>query len=542
MERALFNIHSQLCNEALRRTSVRTRRRIEYAILFAGVCAFSIVFLSHVTFVFREGVPSIPKNCLFSIPHFDSNADVIYIRLLEEEMESSAMTLTADSTPLSSSSRNSASCLPLNNQLSYDYSFSRTRGYLQIPPELFPQHNISSQMIGVSKSNIQCFGEPFLQTIVFRILGPDTVVLNWLLVLGDGLVFWNSRTGILQELVPAPHLSLWESPLSTLGQVLMEKAIVVLTAIFLFFVTTTLTSFTLRETQQRMLQFKIQLQTYVRERRSLERLIFIHILEILVFVPIMLGMMFFLIEFYRGDKVLAFMVQSVVWICEVFSVLSLRSYQGLRFLPPIFFLLFLAFHIYIFSCPHGFSYAALFSTALFLLHSMLFFWNRYELNAVARGYVSQSNPRMDRDRSVPIRPMIPNLDGTEQEVRTLGPRPHQHAFSTSSLRTGDQGDGRGGSTSRHSSGLFQLDTDDEDSCLYMLNGEIVYQRRVTRPLSPLLSLIEDEAPRRRGTSYSEETIPREDETTSPLLPRDLTPRMGTLSSRFEGRITPVFPF
>jgi hypothetical protein len=307
-------------------------------------------------------------------------------------------------------------------------------------------------------------------------------------------------------------------------------------------VTTTLTSFTLRETQQRMVHFKIQLQTFVREHRSLERLIFIHILEILVFVPIMVGMMFFLIEFYRGDKILAFMVQSVVWICEVFSVLSLRSYQGLRFLPRIFFLLFLAFHIYIFLCPHGFSYAALFSTALFLLHSMLFFWNHYELNAVARGYVSVSNPRMDRDRSLPNRPLMPNLDGTEEVVRTLGPRPLQHEFSTSSLRTGSRGDGVVGNTSQHSSGLFLSEADDEDSCLYMLSGEIVYQRHANRPLSLLLSLREDETPRRRGTSYSEAPIPDEVETSSPILPTNLTPRLATLSRRYEGENDPVLSF
>jgi hypothetical protein len=36
----------------------------------------------------------------------------------------------------------------------------------------------------------------------------------------------------------------------------------------------------------------------------------------------MVGMIFFLIEFYGGDKFLAFTVLSVVWVAEVFSAIS----------------------------------------------------------------------------------------------------------------------------------------------------------------------------------------------------------------------------
>jgi hypothetical protein len=68
-----------------------------------------------------------------------------------------------------------------------------------------------------------------------------------------------------------------------------------------------------------MLEFTLQLQTRVRAGMPLGGLILDHVLENLVFVPIMIGMIFFLIELYGGDKFLAFMVLSMVWICEVFS-------------------------------------------------------------------------------------------------------------------------------------------------------------------------------------------------------------------------------
>jgi hypothetical protein len=72
----------------------------------------------------------------------------------------------------------------------------------------------------------------------------------------------------------------------------------------------------------------------------------------------------------------------------------LRSSQGLHFFPRIFFLLFSLFHFYLFLYPFGFCYTALASTALFMTHSMLFFWHRYELPAVAHGHVTLEHPRM----------------------------------------------------------------------------------------------------------------------------------------------------
>jgi hypothetical protein len=95
---------------------------------------------------------------------------------------------------------------------------------------------------------------------------------------------------------------------------------------FLFFITTTLVSFTLRETQEHMLEFTHQLSRLVSSRQPLQGLVTTHVLHNLIFVPIMVGMMFFLIEFYKGDKFLAFLVMTIVWICEVFSVIRYVSF------------------------------------------------------------------------------------------------------------------------------------------------------------------------------------------------------------------------
>lgn len=73
---------------------------------------------------------------------------------------------------------------------------------------------------------------------------------------------------------------------------------------------------------------------------------------------------------------------------------SMRTIQSSIYYPQAFFAYFTLFHIYYFSCPFGFSYSALMSTALFQLHSMIFFWNRYELPAILSGEISSERPRM----------------------------------------------------------------------------------------------------------------------------------------------------
>jgi len=176
-------------------------------------------------------------------------------------------------------------------------------------------------------------------------------------------------------------------------------------------------SFTLNETQERMLEFTQELSRRVARNLPINFLVTTHVLDSLIFCPLMVGKFFFLIEFYKGDRFLAFLFMSVVWFVEVFTVLSLRSFHGITYFPRIFFLLFCLFHIYYFANPSiGFSYLAFWVIVLFIVHSMMFFWHRYELPAVAFGYINVRRPRanpvlrqqhQEHQRSPPDPPATP---------------------------------------------------------------------------------------------------------------------------------------
>ncbi|MBA0842699.1 hypothetical protein Goarm_002507, partial [Gossypium armourianum] len=122
------------------------------------------------------------------------------------------------------------------------------------------------------------------------------------------------------------------------GDYLVTKCGVLMMSLFVFFTTTMSVSFTLRETQTRMLKFTVQLQHHARHRLPTFQLIFVHVIESLVFVPIMIGILFFLFEFY-DDQLLAFMVLILVWVfvfgsldyCSIYAApysLLLESFRG----------------------------------------------------------------------------------------------------------------------------------------------------------------------------------------------------------------------
>lgn len=549
MERVLYNLHLRVCTYALRTSSNRSRSWAERTLLLMSVCCFGALYMSHRSFVYRPKMSrntgsshNIPVSCLSSIRGFTRHADVTHIVLLDDhslaattqpssEETSYAYTLiksgTSDTTCLAPSLNSIALgssfvCEePSNPRQQIYFSYSKVKGYLLLPHVLLQdRHDLSVQYVKVSPRDSRCFGEPFLQEIIFRMNTPETVIINWLLGLEDSEGYaYHPRTDTLIDLYPSRErvFSPTSSLFVPLGSQIGSKLSVVLRTCFLFFITTTLVSFTLRETQERMLDFTHQLQNHVRNRQPVVQLVTRHFVDNLVFVPIMVGMIFFLIEFYHGDKALAFMVLSIVWLCEVFSVISLRSSQGMHFFPRIFFLLFSLFHFYLFSFPFGFTHTALASAVCFMVHSMLFFWNRYELPAVALGVVSIQQPRMVASPTAPhpwsSPDSIPPLRG---ESPTELSRPatsharyvtnHHHASNSSlsvpsnhgvtpngtnpryalqrthsHVSNGSQGHAAtsSGAISRQTSisaGLFHAGDDGDESYMYFMSGEVVMPR------------------------------------------------------------------
>ncbi|KAJ9687435.1 hypothetical protein PVL29_016071 [Vitis rotundifolia] len=259
------------------------------------------------------------------------------------------------------------------------YLYTMEKGYFLLPEEAKSRHNIRTVNISISAHH-SCFGNRWQQLLINRFVGYDTILINSLLnTPGQGYLY-NYQTKEFYNLSYASELP---EGSARFGDYLVTKCGVLMMSLFVFFTTTMSVSFTLRETQTRMLKFTVQLQHHARHRLPTFQLIFVHVIESLVFVPIMIGILFFLFEFY-DDQLLAFMVLILVWLCELFTLISVRTPISMKFFPRFFLLYFLVFHIYFFSYAYGFSYLALSATAAFMQHLILYFWNRFEVPALQR--------------------------------------------------------------------------------------------------------------------------------------------------------------
>ena len=304
MERVLFQLHVRTCHFGLQ-LSTPARQLLEHLLLIVAIAGFGALIMLHRNFVSKAV-------CLDTIPNFNMSADLHHLTILPVSTNMTKSYVTTIRTS------GDDTC----QELDPTYSYSTTKAYVLLPTNhSLLQYVPHIQHIVVSPHDPQCFGEPFLQYIVHNVIGYDTIVWNWFLhgLLQtrqdeDDSVGYIASHGRCQELrVGPPSPMRWEKWIS--------KVNVLIKTTFAFFFSTTLISFTLRETQERMLEFTRELTRRVSIQLPLVDLVVFHLIHNVVFVPIMVGMLFFLIEFYSGDRMLAFLVMTIVWCVEVFSVI-----------------------------------------------------------------------------------------------------------------------------------------------------------------------------------------------------------------------------
>lgn len=74
-------------------------------------------------------------------------------------------------------------------------------------------------------------------------------------------------------------------------------------------------------------------------------------------------------------------------------MIYLRSSLAIQFFPPASLLLYLLYHIYLFSFPSGFHLLAILCLFLSLSHLMIFTLRKFEFPAFLRGVVTIDSPR-----------------------------------------------------------------------------------------------------------------------------------------------------
>lgn len=145
-----------------------------------------------------------------------------------------------------------------------------------------------------------------------------------------------------------------------------------------------------------------------------------------------------------------------------------------------------------------------------MMHSMLFFWHRYELPAVVLGRVSPEHPRQGQSTASPTAtPSTPSDTGriTPDETAPVNPpQPIGTVGRTQSFNTIASG-----RMSRNSSnnGMFHRgDDDDEGSYMYFMGGEVVIPRIDRRSTSPFAPTRANSARHDPAAQFAEAAEPR----------------------------------
>ncbi|KAK4528380.1 hypothetical protein GAYE_SCF55G6321 [Galdieria yellowstonensis] len=259
--------------------------------------------------------------------------------------------------------------------------YSSEKGLLLLNQNSWPNYNISFATLEIDLSN-PCFGNWFLRKLVLEtFVGYDTILLN-------AVAHYFQYRGYILHMLTGQVINLdvlFDVNISKLETCwyrkifswIARKGNVLVTSIFIMGITGTLVTFALREVRSRVVKLTLELQQLRSRQTSITGLLLRYSLEGAVFVPIITGMLFFLLEFF-DDYLLAFLVLVLAWVCELFCLISRRHWVSRYYLPRLFFIYFLAFHIYFFSYPCGFSKEALYVCAAFMQHAVLVAWNRWE--------------------------------------------------------------------------------------------------------------------------------------------------------------------
>ncbi|KAG2795994.1 hypothetical protein PC112_g22397 [Phytophthora cactorum] len=287
---------------------------------------------------------------------------------------------------LSSYSTSNSSVYQRNPGLSFIYAPQKSLlGLLEHADAL--QEDVKVDTLFLPKKS-KCFELKWLNELPLwtvirdRVIGYDTILVNQLVnhFGARGVLYKeDSRTVVDMNYGVFNPVAAAQSWL----RLVALKFKILHTILFLFFVITALVAFVLLETQKRMITFAALFQNRQQLQIPLANLVLTFFAQSLVFVPVLVGMLFFLFELYK-DRLLAFGVMTIMWVGESFSVISVRTRLSQAYFPPLFFCLFTLFHIYLFSFPFGFSYVVLTAMSILLLQLMLFFWNCFEIPALNR--------------------------------------------------------------------------------------------------------------------------------------------------------------
>ncbi|KAK0065117.1 hypothetical protein Bpfe_005675 [Biomphalaria pfeifferi] len=246
----------------------------------------------------------------------------------------------------------------------YIVEYSLEYGLLRLLPKTRKKLNITVMLVMLDPEKETCFGDGFSRFLLDEFLGYDDILMSSIKKLAEK----ENNKGYLRNVVTGEHfrfISMWMARTSYLA------------AAFIMLIFTVSVSTLLRYSHHQIFVFIMDLL----QMFDMNIAIAFPAAPLLTVILALVGMEAIMSEFFN-DTTTAFYIILIVWIADQYDAICCHTNISKRIWLRFFYLYHFAFYAYHYRFNGQYSSLALFTSWLFIQHSMIYFFHHYELPAI----------------------------------------------------------------------------------------------------------------------------------------------------------------
>ncbi|XP_064551820.1 membralin isoform X2 [Drosophila montana] len=252
----------------------------------------------------------------------------------------------------------------------YIVEYSLEYGHLRLSAATRKRLNIPVLTVQLDPNTNACFGDRLTRYLLKRLLGYDDLLMASVRTVAER----EENKGYLRNVITGEHyrfVSMWWAAWSS------YPAAFCVMLLFTFSV-----SMLLRYSHHQIFVFIVDLLQMLEYNVSAR----FPIAPLLTVILALVGMEAIMSEFFN-DTTTAFYIILIVWIADQFDAICCHTSITKRHWLRFFYLYHFAFYAYHYRFSGQYRSLALLSSYLFIQHSMVFFFHRYELPAIMARHV-----------------------------------------------------------------------------------------------------------------------------------------------------------
>ncbi|XP_033737845.1 membralin-like [Pecten maximus] len=299
----------------------------------------------------------------------------------------------------------------------YIVEYALEYGFLRLSPKTRQRLNITVMLVTLDPIKDECFGDSISRFLLDEFLGYDDILMSSIKQLAEH----EDNKGYLRNVVTGEHyrfVSMWMARSSYLA------------AAFIMLVFTLSVSTLLRYSHHQIFIFIVDLLQML----EMNVTVAFPAAPLLTVILALVGMEAIMSEFFN-DTTTAFYIILIVWIADQYDAICCHTDISKRHWLRFFYLYHFAFYAYHYRFNGQYSGLALFTSWLFIQHSMIYFFHHYELPAILQQARIQQIVNQNQQQNNPD--PAPNAGQTGEQATPNGqvPAPNVDVGQPSPLPT-----------------------------------------------------------------------------------------------------------